>query len=161
MPQLADTITTTDFDLEMGAYQATGVTGLGSLCADSVRNVANSLVTYGGLDGIPVDMGIVPTGVIRDEIFEGNTGIVTFSDVYNALPLGISPDTSQPVPGYPMMHAYFTGQELYIIAEVGLTVSQSFGSSYYLNFSGVKIAYNPAYAPYFAGCKGSKPLCPE
>jgi 5'-nucleotidase len=165
LPQLDDTITTTSFDLEMGAYQATGVTGLGSLCADSVRNVANGLAEVGELDGIPVDIGIVPTGVVRDEIFVGNTGRVTFSDVYNALPLGISPDTSQPVPGYPMMHAYFTGQELYIIAEVGLTVSQSFGSSYYLNFSGVKIDYNPAYAPDLQGVRGvslyapNDPLC--
>ncbi len=165
LPQLDDTITTTSFDLEMGAYQATGVTGLGSLCADSVRNVANGLVAYGGLDGIPVDVGIVPNGVIRDEIFAGNTGIVTFSDVYNCLPLGISPDTSQPVPGYPMMHAYFTGMELYIIAEVGLTVSQLFGSTYYLNLSGAKIAYNPAYAPALQGVRGvslyapNDPLC--
>jgi len=165
MPQLGDAITTTDFDLEMGAYLASGVTGLGSLCADSVRNVANSLVAYGELDGIPVDVGIVPTGVIRDEIFEGNTGIVTFSDVYNCLPLGMSPDTSQPVPGYPMMHAYFTGMELYILCEVGLTVSQSFGSSYYLNLSGAKIAYNPAYAPYLQGVRAvslyapNDPLC--
>lgn len=165
LPQLGDTITTIDFDLEMGAYQATGETGLGSLCADSVRNVANSLVPYGGLDGIPVDIGIVPTDVVRDEIFVGNTGRVTFSDIYNCLPLGISPDTSQPVPGYPMMHAYFTGQELYIIAEVGLTVSQSFGSSYYLNFSGAKIEYNPEFAPSLQGVRkvslyaSDDPLC--
>ena len=161
MPQLEDPISSTDFDLEMNAYQTTGVTGLGSLCADSVRNVANSLVTYGGLDGIPVDVGIVPTGVVRDEIFEGNTGIITFSDVYNSLPLGISPDTSQSVPGYPMMHAYFTAQELYIIAEVGLTVSQQFGSSYYLNFSGAKIEYNPEYAPNLQGVRGISLYAPN
>lgn len=161
MPLLGDTITTTDFDLEMGSYQPTGVTGLGSLCADSVRNVANGLAAVGELDGIPVDIGIVPTGVIRDEIFKGNKGIVTFSDVYNALPLGISPDPDQPVPGYPMMHAYFTGEELYIIAEVGLTASQTFGSSYYLNFSGVKIDYDPAYAPAFQGVRGLSLYAPD
>ena len=143
MPQLADQISTTSFNLEMRAYNETGVSGLGSLCADSVRNVANSLVTDGGLDGIPVDVGIVPTGVGREYSVAGNAGIVTFSDVYNCLPLGISPDTSKPVPGYPMMHADFTSQELYIIAKVGLTASQTFGSSYYLNFSGAKIADNP------------------
>ena len=165
LPQLGDTITTTSFDLEMGSYQATGVTGLGSLCSDSVRNVANGLAAVGELDGIPVDVGIVPNGVIRDEIFKGNTGRVTFSDVYNCLPLGISPDISQPVPGYPMMHAYFTGMELYIICEVGLTVSQSFGSTYYLNLSGAKIAYNPAFAPYLQGVRSvslyapNDPLC--
>ena len=60
-----------------------------------------------------------------------------------------------------MMHAYFTGQELYIIAEVGLTVSQSFGSSYYLNFSGVKIDYNPAYAPYLQGVREVSLYAPD
>ncbi len=160
MPRLADPVSRTDFDLDMGAYQATGVSGLGSLCADSVRNVANELAANGGLDRTPVDVGIVPTGVIRDEIFEGNTGIVTFSDVYNCLPLGISPDTTQPVPGYPLMHAYFTAQELYIIAEVGLTVSQQFGSSYYLNFSGAKIEYNPA-APYLQGVQSVSLYAPD
>lgn len=159
MPQLADTITTTGFDLEMEAYNATGVTGLGSLCADSVRNVANNLVSDGGLDGIPVDVGIVPTGVIRDEIFMGNTGRVTFSDVYNCLPLGISPVTFEP--GYPMMHAYFTGQELYTIAEVGLTVSKSFGSDYYINFSGAKIAYNPELADKFQGVREISLYAPD
>jgi hypothetical protein len=64
-----------------------------------------------------------------------------------------------------MMHAYFTGQELYIIAEVGLTVSQLFGSSYYLNFSGVKIEYNPLHAPDLQGVRNvslyahDDPLC--
>ena len=161
MPRLADPVSRTDFDLDMGAYQATGVTGLGSLCADSVRNVANTLAANGGLDQIPVDVGIVPTGVIRDEIFEGNTGVVTFSDVYNCLPLGISPDTTQPVPGYPMMHAYFSAQELYIIAEVGLTVSQQFGSSYYLNFSGAKIDYNPTYASDLRGVRKVSLYAPD
>lgn len=167
LPALGDPITTTEFDLEMGAYQPTGVTGLGSLCADALRNVANALAANGGLDGRPVDVGIVPTGVIRDEIFAGNTGRVTFSDVYNALPLGISPDTAQPVPGYPLMHAYFTGRELYIIAEVGLTLSQAVGSSYYLNFSGVRIEYNPDFAFSLEGVRKiglyapDDPLCQE
>jgi len=51
------------------------------------------------------------------------------------------------------MHAYFTAQELYIIAEVGLTASQSFGPSYYLNFSGAKIEYNPSLAPSLRGVR--------
>ena len=53
MPRLADPVSRTDFDLDMGAYQATGVSGLGSLCADSVRNVANELAANGGLDRDP------------------------------------------------------------------------------------------------------------
>ena len=66
-----------------------------------------------------------------------------------------------------MMHAYFTAEELYVIAEVGLTVSQQFGSSYYLNLSGVKIDYNPAFASLLSGVRGvslygpSDPLCVE
>jgi len=142
--QLDTTISTTTFDLEKKSFQ---VTGIGSLCADSLRNVTNLL-----MPATPVHVGIVPSGVIRDDIYEGNTGIVTFSDVYNMLPLGISPFQSSP-PGYPLMHAYITGLELYTICEVGLTFSQGMGSDYYLNFSGIRIDYNPANPPENQGVR--------
>lgn len=147
--ELDTIISGTTFDLEKAPLQ---VTGIGSLCADSLRNVANALAPL-NYPTSPVDVGIVPSGVIRDSIYQGKTGAVTFSDVYNMLPLGISPYEPVP-PGYPLMHAYVTGLELYTICEVGLTLSQMIGSDYYLNFSGIKIDYNPAYAfPGFNGVR--------
>jgi UDP-sugar diphosphatase len=144
--QLDTQISTTSFDLEMAPLQ---VTGLGSLCADSVRNVANALelINY---PGRPVDLAIVASGTIRDALYQGNTGVITFTDVYNCLPLGISPYQPSP-PGYPLMHAYLNGLEIYTVCEVGLSLSQAVDSDYYLNFSGIKIDYNPAGAPTFTG----------
>ena len=84
-------VAATGFDLKLASFQ---VSGLGSLCADSVRNVSNALAPFNFAN--PVDIGIVASGVIRDPIYAGNTGAITFSDVYNSLPLGISPYQQSP-----------------------------------------------------------------
>jgi hypothetical protein len=102
----------------------------------------------------------VSSGVIRDPIYQGNSGVITFSDVYNCLPLGISPYQTSP-PGYPLMHAYLTGQEIYTVCEVGLSLSQMIGSDYYLNFSGIKIDYSPAGAPTFNGVQAVYLYAPD
>jgi UDP-sugar diphosphatase len=132
-----DTIlSTTAFDLNKADYQ---VTGYGSLCADSLRNVANAVAPYNF--GTPVDIGIVASGTTRDGIYAGNTGAITFSDAYNALPLGASPfDPS--LPGYPLMSIYAYGYEVQMICEVGMTISHMFGPDFFLNFSGLQIVYN-------------------
>jgi len=143
--ELGTPISTTGFALEKASLQ---VTGIGSLCADSLRAVANSLALLN--DGNPYQVGVVASGVIRDDIYPGSTGIITFSDVYNMLPLGISPyDPS--VPGYPLMSVYATGADIYTICEVALSFAPLIGSDYYLNFSGLKIEYDPLQATTFGG----------
>jgi 5'-nucleotidase len=123
--------------------------GLGNLCADAVRAVSTSLAPLN--DGNPYHVGVVANGVIRDGFDPGRTGVVTFTDIYNTLPLGISPDTTQPLPGYPMMSMYLTGPDLRNACEAGLTLSAALGSDFYLNFSGIRVDYNPAGAPQFQG----------
>lgn len=145
LPKLADPITTTGFDLELVPFN---VTGLGSLCADAVRAVANAVAPFNYSE--PIEISVVPSGVIRDPILAGNTGVVSFSDVYNCLPLGISPFQSSP-PGYPLMHLYLNGMEVYTMCEVGLSLSQMLDDDYYLNFSGIRIVYDPAKASTFSG----------
>ncbi|MBN2297352.1 MAG: bifunctional metallophosphatase/5'-nucleotidase [Deltaproteobacteria bacterium] len=143
--QLDTPVSTTTFALQKAPLQ---VTGIGSLAADSLRTVASSLSPLN--DGNAYDVGIVASGVIRDDIYPGNTGIITFSDVYNMLPLGISPN-DQSVPGYPLMSVYATGMDLYTICEVGLSLSRMMGSDYYLNFSGLRIDYDLSQASTFSG----------
>ncbi len=148
LPALDAPITTTTFALEKSSFQ---VTGIGSLAADSLRAVANALSPLNG--SVPFDIGVVASGVIRDDIYPGKTGIVTFSDVYNMLPLGISPyDPS--VPGYPLMSVYASGEDVYTICEVALSFAPLIGSDYYLNFSGISIDYDPAGASTFQGVQG-------
>ena len=116
----------------------TGESALGDLSADALRNVANNFVPAGGSY---YDFSVVENGVIRDSIFPGETGTITFADVYDALPLGISPYSSQLL-GYPLISFYVTGADLRTICEAGLTIGPSKGSDYYLNFSGLNITYN-------------------
>jgi UDP-sugar diphosphatase len=99
----------------------------------------------------PYHVSVIPNGVIRDGLIPGKTGVVTFTDIYNALPLGTSPDTTQPMPGYPLMSVYLTAPDLRNAVEAGLTVSAMLGSDYYLNFSGIRIDYNPSRAAIVQG----------
>jgi 5'-nucleotidase / UDP-sugar diphosphatase len=152
--QLNSPISKTSFPLVKTSFQESGI---GNLASDSLRAVATSLAPLN--DGNPYHMGVVASGVIRDDIYPGKTGIITFTDIYNMLPLGISPDTSQPAPGYPLMSIYAKAADIYTICEVGLTLAPMMGSDYYLNFSGIRIDYNPAWAPYLQGVRAVR-VCP-
>jgi 5'-nucleotidase len=123
--------------------------GMGNLSADALRAVGTGLAALN--DGNPYHVGIVGNGVIRDGLYPGKTGVIPFTDVYNAFPIGISPDTSQPLPGYPMMGIYVTGPDLRNICEVGLTLSHILGEDFYLNFSGIRVDYSPAGAATLQG----------
>jgi 5'-nucleotidase/UDP-sugar diphosphatase len=130
--------------------------GLGDLAADSVRNVPNAIIAQAlaaaggnpanlpGYDVTPFQLGVVPTGVIRAPLQGGVP--LTFSDIYNVLPLGISPDTSQALPvGYPLISAYVDLADLKKICALQL-IGQSnlIGSSFYLNLSGIRYTLKPA-----------------
>lgn len=123
--------------------------GLGNIAADSLRTICGQLAPLN--DGNPYDVAVIPNGVIRDGLFPGKTGVITFTDIFNSIPLGLSPDTTQPLPGYPLMSLYVTGPDLRNICEAGITISQMLGDDFYLNFSGIRMDYNPSMAPYFAG----------
>ncbi|MCP4694320.1 MAG: bifunctional metallophosphatase/5'-nucleotidase [Desulfobacterales bacterium] len=140
-------ISWTDFPLEMKRMEETG---LGNLCADSVRAVATSLAPLN--DGNPYHVGVVASGVIRDNLYPGKTGLISFADIYGVLPLGISPDTAQPVPGYPLMSLYLTAPDLRNVCEAGVTLSAMMNDGdYFLNVSGIRFDYNPGGAPFFMG----------
>lgn len=141
--------------------------GLGDLCADADRNVPNGLIqtvaaklVQAGWTGSPTDpnlpgimkaanltgydltpftAGLVPTGVVRDPLAAGTTPALSFANVYDVLPLGISPDTTQADPiGYPMMSAYLTLTDLRTLCALQLVGQTNLiNSSDYLNLSGL------------------------
>lgn len=138
---IGSVVSSTTFDLKEAEFVETS---LGDLSADAVRFAANQLA---GLVGDPLyDIGVVPSGVIRDGLSVGKTGAITFSDAFNVLPLGISPEDPT-VPGYPMMSIYVNGAEIRNACEISATICRSLGSDYYLNFSGIRYRYNPAGTP--------------
>jgi len=148
-------ISKTSIDMEIPGN--IGESALGNLVADSFRSVATNLSPLNG--GNPVQIAIVPDGVIRDGFFSGKTGIITFTDVYNTFPLGISPDTSQTMPGYPLLSVYITGPDLKNVCETGLSLTDLLGRDFHLNFSGIRIGYKTKWGQYLQGVRTIE-LCP-
>ncbi len=130
--------------------------GLGDLAADSVRNVPNAIIAQTlaavggkpanlpGYDFTPYQVGVVATGVIRGILPAAVP--LTFADIYNILPLGISPDTSQLLPiGYPLMSLYVELGDLKKICALQLVGQGNLvGSSFYLNISGIRYSLKAA-----------------
>jgi len=129
--------------------------GLGDLAADSVRNVPNAIIgqtlaavggnpaNLPGYDFTPFQVGVVATGVIRNSLPAAVP--LSFADIYDVLPLGLSPDQTQALPvGYPMISAYVDLNDLKKILALQLVAQENFvGSSFYLNISGVKYTLDP------------------
>ena len=130
--------------------------GLGNLAADSVRNVPNAVIAQTlaavggqpanlpGYDFTPYQFGVVGTGVLRATLPARVP--LTFADIYNVLPLGISPDSTQLLPiGYPLISTYLDLADVKKVAALQL-VGQSnlVSSSFYLNISGIQYTLNAA-----------------
>ncbi len=108
--------------------------GYTNLLADSYRDTLNRLPEFAE---DPVDVAVIPSGVIRDVFAEKSD--VTVSDVFNAFSLGIGPDG---VPGYPLVGIYLTGEELRTAAEVDASISPLMPTAQ-LFMSGLNYTFNP------------------
>ena len=123
--------------------------GLGNLCADADRAVPNAIIAQTlaavggnpanlpGFDFTPFQASVIATGVIRGTLRSGIA--LNFSDIYNTLPLGISPDSTQPLPvGYPLISAYIDLADIKKVCALQLVAQCNLASSdYYLNLSGL------------------------
>lgn len=87
---------------------------LGSIMADAYTYAVEGAADY---DGHPVDVAVVPSGVIRDSYALGD---ITVENVYNSFSLGIGADG---IPGYPLISVYLTGAELKTAAELDASIS--------------------------------------
>lgn len=106
---------------------------LGDLMADAYVYAVTNSSDY---DGVPVDFAVVPSGTVRDTYTTGN---ITVESVFNSFSLGIGPDG---VPGYPLISAYLTGEELKTVAEIDASVSD-YMTTARLYISGMNFTFNP------------------
>lgn len=106
---------------------------LGSIMADAYTY---SVAKFDATDTRPVDVAVVPAGVIRDTYAKGN---ITTENVFNSFSLGIGKDG---IAGYPLISIYLTGEELKIAAEIDASIS-GFMSSARLYTDGLYWNYNP------------------
>lgn len=105
-----------------------------NLLSDSYLYTLNRLPQYAE---DPVQVAVVPTGVIRDVFPEDSS--LTVAEVFNVFSLGIGPDG---VPGYPLVDVYLTGEELKTAAEVDASISPMMETAQ-LFMSGLSYTYNP------------------
>ena len=106
---------------------------LGSIMADSYTYAVENAPDF---DGNPVDVAVVPAGVIRESYAKGD---ITPESVFNSFSLGIGEDG---IPGYPLISVYLTGAELKIVAEVDASISDLMSAAR-LYADGLYWAYNP------------------
>ena len=145
-------VTVTDWIFNAAAY---GENGLGRLCSDSYRNIANALALAEGAETFQA--GQINTGTMRDSIYPGKTGVITFADVYSTLPLGLSLADQTPV--YPLMGIWFNGKDMRNLCEVGALVylgnlgllppeiGNVLTNDFYMNFSGIKYWFDTKRTP--------------
>lgn len=137
--------------------------GLGNLSADAVRATPNGILSqllkaFGwngsltdpnlpGVMGVVKSLGVDPTfyqgGLVASGVLRGSlkAGVpLSFTDVYNVLPLGITPDSTQALPvGYPLVSAYLEVADLKKVCALQLVAQTNLvPSDYYLNLSGLQ-----------------------
>jgi 2',3'-cyclic-nucleotide 2'-phosphodiesterase (5'-nucleotidase family) len=137
-----------DFEIKFSETKA-GPSGLGNLCTDAFRAVANQIALSGPAPYTPYMFSVVANGNLRDTLKPGRTGKITFSDIYNVLPLGLSPKaatTPGVPPGYPLFSVYLNAADIRKLCEIAVAVEMKahplLTPSYYLHFSGIKYEYN-------------------
>ena len=124
--------------------------GLGDLAADSVRSVPNSIIeqtlaavggnpaNLPGYDFTPYQGSVVATGVVRSKLLAQVP--LSFTDIYNVLPLGITPDSTQALPiGFPLISTYLDPGDVKKLCALQLVVQTGLASAdFYLNLSGLQ-----------------------
>lgn len=104
---------------------------LGSIIADAYTYAAEQVL---GKDTVAVS--VAPSGTIRDSYAKGD---ITTEQVFNSFSLGIGKDE---IPGYPLIGAYLTGEELKMVAEIDASISDLMTEAR-LYTDGLYWAYNP------------------
>jgi 5'-nucleotidase/UDP-sugar diphosphatase len=126
----------TDFDLCLEDKE----TGLGNLVTDAIRWAVNRRVYEPERPLSKVRVALQSNGLIRSDIVKGKTGVVGVSDLFRVEPLGIGLDGTM---GYTLLTFYLYASEIKKAMEVATSIYPIKGSDYFLQFSGIKVTYNP------------------
>ncbi|MEA3485595.1 MAG: bifunctional UDP-sugar hydrolase/5'-nucleotidase [Candidatus Aerophobetes bacterium] len=128
----AKPIARTGFDLTKPSY---GESNLGDLVADAMRTEIDLYQSEHLADFV-----FEATGFIGEDILGDDERIITVSDVFQLLPLGIGPDEEC---GYPLVSFYLNAQEIKHILEASVLLSSLGGRDYLLQVSGLRFWCHP------------------
>jgi 5'-nucleotidase / UDP-sugar diphosphatase len=117
---------------------------IGNYITDAMKRAAEETL------GKPVDIAVQANGAIRSNIVPGtmewSEGKLSFYDIIMANGLGSGKDGN---PGYPLVSFYLTEDEVRRALEVSVLLSGLMGDAYFLQFSGLKMLYDPGRAVLF------------
>jgi len=130
------TLAETRFDLCLEDKE----TGLGNMLTDAIRWSVNKRVCDPDNPSSRVRVSLQSNGLIRSNIVKGKTGVVSVSDLFRVEPLGIGVDDTM---SYPLLTFYLYASEIKKAMEVPTSIYPIKGSDYFLQFSGIKVTYNP------------------
>jgi len=130
------TLAETHFDLCLEDKE----TGLGNMLTDAIRWSVNKRVYDPENPSSRVRVALQSNGLIRSDIVKGKTGVVSVSDLFRVEPLGIGVDNTM---SYPLLTFYLYASEIKKAMEVPTSIYPIKGSDYFLQFSGLKVTYNP------------------
>lgn len=118
----------TSYDLICNEHEPENST-LGPMLADAIHYYINENTKEG------TDISLIATGLIRDNIKKGDTGLQTASDLFRIVSLGLGDD---PIPGYPLARVYLTPVEIKRVIEILLVISPS-NTAAYCYYSGLEV----------------------
>ncbi len=131
----AGPIAQTSFDVTGGS----GETPIGDLVTDAYRTVVAGIFPTD-----PPVISIDAAGALRANIAKGKTGVITFADAFNVVPLGIGPDT---FPGYPLVTFYLNPSDLRAGLELA-AAADVVGGDFVIQASGITAHYDPSRPPF-------------
>lgn len=112
-------------------------TPMGNFVADAMRLQVEKAL------GKRVDLAVQANGVIRGAITPSNMPYskdkVSFYDLIELVGLGFGPELT---PGYPMVSIYLTGEEIRRVMEISILLSEMYGDTYFLQYSGANFEYS-------------------
>lgn len=121
----------TRFDLTID-FEKLNESNLGPFVADATKY-------YLGKTGNKVDVSLVTSGTIRENIVSGKSQMITPADVFRVMSLGNGKDN---FPGYPLAVIYITGREIKDLAEAIVMLREKGGDGF-VYYSGMEIISDP------------------
>ncbi len=130
-------IANTKFDL----LKKNEESNIGNLIADSMLWYSNKFISDGSSPSEKIEIAIESNGVIRDDLLKGKTGNLAMCDIFRSFSLGIGLDGKTLT--YPLISFYLTAADIKSGLEILTTVYPAKGDIFYLQYSGVRMQYNP------------------
>jgi 5'-nucleotidase / UDP-sugar diphosphatase len=108
--------------------------------------------------GVPADVAVEASGTVRDDLLVGETGVLSYADLYRVFPLGENPMDGSI--GYPLCRFSIWSAELKAALEVGVSTGYV-DDSFYLSTSGLFVEYDTSRDPQDLSSGSAAALDPE